>query len=131
ALFWWTSNNTNIDNTDVAAAFQSVRQVVPPSPSQPPEQRYVVTANQNYNNGLIKLQGTIAQAAAMPSGPDPAVAAATQSDAAAAKSNTKQLTATFPVDNETHLEAKVTELMLEPITNAEALAKGMGVAEVN
>jgi type VI secretion system protein ImpL len=127
ALFWWTSLNTNIDIPDVVTAFQSVRQVVPPST----EPRYVVNANQNYNNGLMKLQGTIAQAAGMPTGPDPAVAAATQADAANAKLSTRQLTSTFPVDSETHLEAKVNDLMLEPITNAEALAKGMGVAEIN
>jgi type VI secretion system protein ImpL len=127
ALFWWTSLNTNVDIPDVVAAFQSVRQVVPPSS----DQRYVVSANQNYNNGLVKLQGTIAQAAAMPSGPDPAAAAATQADAASAKLNTRTLTSTFPVDNEAHLEAKVNDLMLEPITNAEALAKGMGAAEIN
>ena len=127
ALFWWTSLNTNVDIPEVTAAFQSVRQVVPPSS----EARYVVPPNQNYNNGLMKLQGTIAQAAGMPNGPDPAVAAATQSDAANAKLATRQLTATFPVDNETHLEAKVNDLMLEPITNVEALAKGMGAAEIN
>jgi len=127
ALFWWTSLNTNIDVPEVVAAFQAVRQVVPPS-SEP---RYVVAANQNYNNGLVKLQGTIDQAASMPNGPDPAAASATQADAAAAKLNTRQLTSTFPVDNEAHIEAKVNDLMLEPITNAEALAKGMGVAEIN
>ena len=126
ALFWWTSQNTNVEIPEVVAAFQSVRQVVPPS-SEP---RFVVAANQNYNNGLVKLQSTIAQAAAMPNGPDPAAAAATQSDAANAKLVTRQLTASFPVDSE-HLEAKVNDLMLEPITNAEALAKGMGAAEIN
>jgi type VI protein secretion system component VasK len=91
----------------------------------------VVAANQNYNNGLVKLQSTIAQAASMPNGPDPAVAAATQADAASAKLITRTLTSSFPVDNEAHLEAKVNELMLEPITNVEALAKGMGAAEIN
>jgi type VI secretion system protein ImpL len=127
ALFWWTSLNTNVEIPEVATAFQSVRQVVPPS-SEP---RYVVPANQTYNNGLVKLQATIAQAAGMPNGPSPEVATATQVDAASAKLNTRTLTSTFPVDNEAHLEAKVNELMLEPITNAEALLKGMGAAEIN
>jgi type VI secretion system protein ImpL len=127
ALFWWTSLNTNVDIPEVVTAFQSVRQVVPPS-SEP---RYVVAPNQGYNNGLVKLQGTIAQAASMPNGPDPAIAKATQDDAASAKLTTRQLTSTFPTDLETHLEAKVNELMLEPITNLEALAKGMGAAEIN
>jgi type VI secretion system protein ImpL len=127
ALFWWTSVNTNVDMPEVVAAFQSVRQVVPPSQ----EPRYVVAPNQNYNNGLVKLQGTISQAAGMRDGPDPATARATQDDAANAKLVTRQLTASFPVDMETHLEAKVNDLMLEPITNAEALLKGMGAAEIN
>jgi type VI secretion system protein ImpL len=127
ALFWWTSLNTNVDLPDVVTAFQSVRQVVPPSS----EARYVVASNQSYNNGLVKLQGTIAQAAGMPNGPDQVVAKATQDDAANAKLTTRQLTSTFPVDMDGHLEAKVNDLMLEPITNVEALAKGMGAAEIN
>ena len=56
ALFWWTSLNTNIELPEVVTAFQSVRQVAPPSS----ESRYVVPANQNYNNGLVKLQASVA-----------------------------------------------------------------------
>jgi type VI secretion system protein ImpL len=127
ALFWWTSLNTNVETPEVVAAFQSVRQVVPPSV----EARYVVTANQGYNNGLIKLQGTVAQGAAMPNGLDPAATTAIQSDAASATQITRQLTASFPVDTETHLEGKVTELLLEPITNVERIIKGEPVKDIN
>ncbi len=126
ALFWWTSQNTSVEVPGVTSAFRSVQQVVPPSTVQ----QYVVPANTIYNTGLIKLQGSINQAATVPT-PDPATAAATVADASAAKLSARQITSTFPVDNEAHLEATVNELMLKPITNVEELTKGIGAAEIN
>ena len=127
ALFWWTAQNTAIDLPGVAAAFRAVHQVEPPSPVQ----QYVVAANQPYNNGLLKLQQTIDQAANMPNGPDPAAEKATRDDAQNARQSTKQMSATFPVDPEGHVEAVVEDLMLKPITYAEGLAKGMGAGDLN
>lgn len=127
ALLWWTTQNTAIDVPNVAAAFKAVHQVQPPSETQ----QYVVAANQPYNNGLLKLQGTIDQAAAMPNGPDPNAEKATKDDAQAARQSTRQIAAAFPVDPEAHIEGVVEDLLLRPITYAEGLSRGMGAADVN
>ncbi|MCU1260674.1 MAG: ImcF domain protein, partial [Bryobacterales bacterium] len=125
-LFWWTTQNTAIDLPNVAQAFRAVHFVEPPSG----EQRYVVPANQPYTNALLKLQGTIEQAAAMPNGPDTNAEKATRDDAQLARQSTKQISANFPVD-EANLQTTVEALMLQPITNAEGLSRGMGAAEIN
>jgi type VI protein secretion system component VasK len=67
----------------------------------------------------------------MPNGPDPAVVSLVQGDALNATQITRQLTASFPVDIEVHLEGKVTELLLEPITNVVGLIKGEPVRDIN
>ncbi|MDQ6698900.1 MAG: hypothetical protein M3Z36_01790 [Acidobacteriota bacterium] len=127
ALLWWATQNTAIDLPHVASAFKAVHQVQPPSATQ----QYVVAANQPYNNGLLKLQGTIDQAAAMPNGPDPNAEKATRDDAQAARQSTKQIAAGFPVDPEAHIEGIVEDLLLRPITYAEGLSRGMGAGDVN
>ncbi len=127
ALLWWTTQNTSIDFPPVAAAFKAVHQVQPPSDTQ----QYVVAANQPYNNGLLKLQGTIDQAASMPNGPDPNAEKATRDDAQAARQSTRQITAAFPVDPDAHIEGVVEDLLLRPITYAEGLSRGMGAGDVN
>src|SRR5579863_51847 len=127
ALFWWTSQNTAVSIPEVDAAFQSVHQVSPPSSVQ----QYVVAANQPYNNGLLKLQATIEQAAALPNGPDAGAEKATQDDAQAARQSAKQITASFAVDPVAHIESTVQDLMLKPIVYAEGLAHGMGTGDLN
>jgi type VI secretion system protein ImpL len=127
ALLWWTSQNTAIDLPGVAQAFKAVHTVEPPSGVQ----QYVVPANQPYNNSLLKLQGTIDQAANMPGGPDPNAENATRADGLAARQSTRQISASFPVDPDTHMETVVEALMLQPITNAEGLSRGMGAADLN
>jgi type VI secretion system protein ImpL len=127
ALFWWTAQNTAIDLPGVAQAFRAVHTVAPPSGVQ----QYVVPANQPYNNSLLKLQSTIDQAANMPSGPDPNAENATRADAQAARQSTRQISSSFPVDPEGHVETVVEALMLQPITNAEGLSRGMGAADIN
>ena len=127
ALFWWTAQNTSIDLPGVAQAFRAVQAVEP----APTVQQYVVPANQPYNNGLLKLQESINQAANMPNGPDPGAEKATKDDAQAARNATKQISASFPVDPDANLQSVVEALMLQPITNAEGLSRGMGAAELN
>lgn len=127
ALLWWTALNTSIDLPGVAPAFRAVM-VVEPTPAV---QQYVVPPNQPYNNALLKLQATIDQAAKMQGGPDPGAEKATRDDAQAAKQATKQMSASFPVDPDGHVEAIVEDLMLKPILYAEALAKGIGAGDLN
>jgi type VI secretion system protein ImpL len=127
ALFWWVSQNTGISLPAVSDAFKPVQQVVPVSPTQ----QYIVASNQNYVNALLKLQQTVDQAANQPGAPDPNAAKATREDAASARLATKQLSNTFPIDREGHVEAVSENLLMEPITNADALARSMGIGDVN
>jgi type VI secretion system protein ImpL len=126
ALFWWTAQNTAIDLPGVAQAFKAVHTVEPPSNVQ----QYVVPANQPYNNSLLKLQSTIDQAANKQT-PDPSDEAVTRTDALAARQSTRQISSSFPVDPEAHVESIVEALMLQPIANAEGLSRGMGAADIN
>ena len=131
-LFWLASQNTGVDFTKIQGAdriqkaFQSVHHVVPPANVD----RYVATSNQPYVNSLLTLQTSVDQAAQMPT-PDPATANTTLSNATSAKISVKQVAQGFNIDQETHLEATLQKLLEDPITNAEALLRGLGPAELN
>ncbi|MFN3322439.1 MAG: ImcF-related family protein [Bryobacteraceae bacterium] len=127
ALFWLTTQHTSVENDRIKAAFRSVHQVVPPPATDP---QYVLPSNQNYMGALLNLQTSIEQVAGLPS-PDPASASATMSSASQARIVTRQLAQTFPVDPEAQLQTTVQKLMEDPITNAEALLRGIGPAELN
>lgn len=114
ALFWWTSQNTGIDLPQVSDAFKSVHMVVPPSDTQ----QYIVPTDQGYNNGLLKLQQSVDQAA---TANNPEALKATKDDASAAKLTEKQLSNTFPIDVDAHLETTVDALLLQPITHLDGL----------
>ncbi len=126
ALFWLASQNTGVDSPKVAEAFQPVHQVVPPSQTD----RYIGPTNQTYMNSLLQLQNSIEQAANAPT-VDPAMASATLQNANSAKLGTRQVAQAFRIDPEAHLETKVEKLLQDPITNAEALLRGLGPAELN
>jgi type VI secretion system protein ImpL len=131
-LFWLASQNTGVDFTKIQGAdriqkaFQSVYHVVPPSNVD----RYVAPSNQPYVNALLTLQTSVDQAAQMPT-PDPATASTTLANATSAKISVKQVAQGFNIDQETHLEATLQKLLEDPITNAEALLRALGPAELN
>lgn len=126
ALFWLASQNTGVDSPKVAEAFQPVHQVVPPSQAD----RYIGPTNQQYMNTLLQLQSSMEQAASAPS-VDPAMANATLQNAASARMGTRQVAQAFRIDPEAHIETRVEKLLEDPITNAEALLRGLGPAELN
>lgn len=126
ALFWLASQNTGVDSPKIAEAFQPVHQVVPPSQTD----RYIGPTNQQYMNSLLQLQSAVEQAANAPS-VDPALANATLQNANNARMGTRQVAQAFRIDPETHIETKVEKLLQDPITNAEALLRGLGPAELN
>ncbi|HXB72185.1 MAG TPA: ImcF-related family protein [Candidatus Acidoferrales bacterium] len=119
------SQNVAVDDPAVANVFQPVQAVVPPGCAE----RYIAPANQNYMNSLITLQASIEAAAEAP-GNDAAVAQS-MSNATAAKIAARQLSQTFRMDPEGHTDALVLKLLLDPITNAEALIRSAGPAELN
>lgn len=126
ALFWLASQNTAVDRPEVSAAFQPVQAVVPPASVD----RYVATPNQGYMNALVTLQTSLEAIAAQPQGND-AGAALTLTNATAAKVAARQVAQSFRIDPEAHVETVVQSLMEAPITNAEALLRSMGPAELN
>jgi type VI secretion system protein ImpL len=126
ALFWLASQNTGVDSPKVLEAFQPVHQVVPPAQVD----RYIGPTNQPYMNSLLQLQGSIEQVANAPT-VDPNAANMTLQNAQSAKMGTKQVAQGFRIDPEAHLETKVEKLLEEPITNVEALLRGLGPAELN
>ena len=120
AVLWWTSQNTSLaDMPDVNDAFKVPRQVEPSSAVA-----YVPSA-QPYNDALQALQAALAKAAE--SNADPASVKTAQDAADAGRSATKKVSSGFPVDREGQLDSVVGSLMLEPITQAEKMFKGLGV----
>jgi type VI secretion system protein ImpL len=121
------SQNTSVDDTNVAAAFQPVQAVVPPGSAD----RLIGPSNQNYMNALVTLQSSLDSLASQ-SGPanDPAVAQ-TLANAAQARVVTRQMAQAFRIDSAAHLDASIEKLLEDPITNAEALLRTLGQGEVN
>ena len=131
-LFWLATQNLAVDHKlipgaeKIQKAFQPVFAVVPPGNPD----RYVAAPNQPYMNALVSLQAVIDQASNMPV-PDPATASNTLNNATQAKIAVKQVAQSFSIDPEANLNATAQRLLEEPITNAEALLRAMGPAEMN
>jgi type VI secretion system protein ImpL len=126
ALFWLASQNTAVDDAQLAKSFQPVQTVVPPASVD----RYIAPSNQAYVTALVSLQASLESVASQPT-PDPAAANQTLGLATAAKVATRQVAQGFSIDPEAHIETIVQHLMEEPITNVEALLRGLGPAELN
>jgi type VI secretion system protein ImpL len=126
ALFWLCSQNTAVDSPEVAANFQPVQAVVPPSSVD----RYIAAPNQGYMNALVALQTSLESIAGQPQ-PSDAAAAQTLTNATAARVTTRQLAQVFRLDPVAHVETTVQKLMEDPITYVEGLLRSMGPAELN
>jgi type VI secretion system protein ImpL len=121
------SQNTAVDDPNVAAIFQPVQAVVPPTSTD----RFIAPPNQNYMNALVTLQTSIDQIANQPGTPSDAAAAQTLSNAQQATVNTRQMAQTFRIDQEGHIEGNVQKLLEDPITYAQGLLRTLGPAELN
>ncbi len=127
ALLCLASQHTNVDAPEIKTAFQAVQAVVPPAC----QAQYVAPSNQQYMAGLLKLQNSVQQVASSPAGArDPVAAQATIAQAAEARLTTGQIAQTFAIDTAGNVPATVKKLMEDPITNAEALLKGIGPGEL-
>jgi type VI secretion system protein ImpL len=115
-----------VDDPTVAAAFQPVHTVMPPSSLD----RYIAPTNQNYINALMALQSSIDQVANTPGPPNDMAAAGTISQASNAKLATRQMAQAFRIDPEAHIETTTQKLLEEPITQVQRMLKGMGPAEL-
>ena len=92
-------------------------------------ERYIAPANQNYMNSLVTLQASLESAAQTPS--NDAATSQSMNNATAARIAARQLAQTFRIDPDGHVETAVLKLLLDPITNAEALIRSVGPAELN
>ncbi len=115
ALFWWTTQNTAIDLPGVADKFRAVHAVSPPGGVQ----QYILPPNQNYNNGLIGLQGAVDRAAQK----DPEGERTMRDSALNATTTTRQLASGFPPDPEARVDQRSTELLLQPITYLDGIGQ--------
>jgi type VI secretion system protein ImpL len=115
ALFWWTTQNTAIDLPGVREKFTAVHAVSPPGGVQ----QYILPPNQNYNNGLIGLQGAVDRAAQK----DPDGDRIVRDNALNATTTTRQLASAFPPDPEARVDQRAAELLLQPITYLDGIGQ--------
>jgi type VI secretion system protein ImpL len=126
-LFALASQNTAVDDPNVAKIFQPVQTVVPPSATD----RYIQPPNQNYINALVQLQASLEAIASQPGTVSDAAAAPTLSNAQQAIVNTRQMAQAFTIDPEDHIETVTQKLLEAPIVSAQGLLRALGPAELN
>ncbi len=128
ALFYTASHNTAVANPQIAKEFQPAQVVVAPGSAD----KFVGPGNQNYVNGLLGLQGAVAQAAQAPLDPanqaalTPVITAATAAHTAAS-----QTAQAFNLDPQGHVDQVVLALLQEPINSVDQVIKGQGPKDVN
>lgn len=122
-LFSVIATNTNVD-PQVHAAFASADKVVPAD-----SQVLITGSTQGYMTSLNGLQLAIQSVIGKPL--DPQATAPIDQAAQTATSARFQLTAPFPPDQDAHVDKALTDLLQDPITSAQGLAKGAGVAGLN
>jgi type VI secretion system protein ImpL len=126
-LFALASQNTAVDDPNVATVFQPVQAVVPPGSTD----RYILPPNQNYVNALVTLQAALEPIAGTGGSPSDAAAAPTLAGAQQAKVATRQMAQAFRIDSEGHIEAGVQKLLEDPIVYVEGMLRALGPAELN
>jgi type VI secretion system protein ImpL len=126
-LFALASNNTAVDDPEVASAFQPVQTVVPPGSTD----KFILPPNQNYVNALVTLQASLESIATQGGTPNDAAAAPTLQNATQAKVTTRQMAQAFRIDSDAHIEATVQKLLEDPIVYVEGMLRALGPAELN
>lgn len=122
-LFWVVSTNTGVDPR-IKQAFQPAHIVVPADSPV-----LITDSTRSYMTSLNGLQLAIQSVVGKPL--DPAAAAPIDSAATQATQARYQATQTFPADQEAHVDKEVLDLLQDPITKAQGLAKGAGAAGLN
>ena len=117
-LFWFVSQNTNVEREQIKNAFQPVQTVVPPSgPTDNP--KYIQPTNQKYIDALRNLETAIMPLADNPS--DPALMGQASNATAQGLAAAKSTLDSANVDQEFHLELVVGGLLEAPFHHAEPL----------
>lgn len=115
-LFALVSNNTTVDSLTVGAAFDAVRQVVPPGL----EGRVVVEGNQPYTAALGRVRNLLEQAALITDAQ--AFVEQARAATATARDASRQLSDKFRMDSvAAAVSTRVTALLEEPIVRVERM----------
>ena len=125
-LFWLASQNTAVDVPEIAAAFQPVQTVVPPTKVE----QYIAPPNQTYMGTLLNLQAALDSLAQSPTNND-AGKNTTLTNATSAHGAARQLSQAFKPDPEAHVDAQSLKLLEDPITYVENLLRSLGPATLN
>jgi type VI secretion system protein ImpL len=126
-LFALASQNTLVDDPNVAHIFQPVLTVVPATATD----RFIQPTNQNYMNALVQLQTSLEAIASQPGAVTESAAAPTLSNAQQAIVNARQMAQGFTIDSDGHIEKDAQNLLEDPITKAQGLLRSLGPAELN
>ncbi|MCL4783653.1 MAG: hypothetical protein KJZ70_11525 [Bryobacterales bacterium] len=126
AFFSVVSRNTAVEDKELANLFQPPQFIVPPNAGDKP----VGSVNQPYMAGLAALQTSVEAASNAPAS-DKMAAQATLGSATNAKNAARAIAQNFVVDAAGRVDAMSQKLLEDPITNAEALIRALGPAEMN
>jgi type VI secretion system protein ImpL len=112
-LFWFISNNTNVDVADVRKHFQSVQVVEPPGARG----QYEMPANKSYIDALAALHSNVDNLLQSPTGQNEVLTNQTLASEGNAELSVTQVMGGVQVDQSFHTESYVHHLLEEPITN--------------
>jgi type VI secretion system protein ImpL len=114
-LFWFVSQNTNVERDQIKNAFQPVQTVVPPGgPTDNP--KYIQPSNQKYMDALRNLETAIMPLADNPS--DQALMAQASNASAQGLAAAKSALDSANVDQDFHIELVVRDLLAAPFNHA-------------
>jgi len=127
ALFSLVSRHTAVDTVDIGAAFQPVQVVTPAKDTA----KFIGPSNEPYINALGALQASLERISkGTPEEADAVLAQAT-TDAAQARTATKQIANKFRIDGVAKVDVTVQKLMEAPIKYAEAALQTVGPAQLS
>ena len=127
ALFSMASQNTNVSMPSVAAVFQPVQLLTPPTVTD----KLIGEKNAPYVNALLTLQSSLAQTANAQGPAAEQAAGQASGNATSARTAARQIAAGFNIDQQGQVHSIVQNLMEAPIAYAEPLLKTFGADEIN
>ncbi|MBZ5561570.1 MAG: hypothetical protein LAP13_04030 [Acidobacteriia bacterium] len=119
ALFCTVAQNTAVDQTDIVSAFQPVQSVVSPNC----QDQYISPSNTPYINALGGLQGCLDRANNSPPDQKEAAKSGCLNDVTTAQQAARQISQTFKIDRDNHIDQTTLALLLAPITPISAVLR--------
>lgn len=126
-LLWLVSGHTTA-SPEIASVFQPVHTIMPPAQAEQTD-RYIGQSNQSYMNALVGVQTSV-EAIIDPAVDKQAVDQSISSSVSALRV-TAELSNTFRIDSEGHVETTVRTLMEEPITALDSILRSSSAGALN